>query len=373
MAVKCYECEYCKNKFKKETYLTKHQKNAKYCLSIQKENKYKQKILKEVEIEVVQSDIISDLEKKKINDIHETFLEFENSKLELEDEYNTNISNILEKQNLKNNIEEYYSIEKSKIDKLQELYALFEKNKILIEEKYQNLILEENKNWKDDLKKEKFKELESSFDLIKNKINNLIDTSEDIDKAQDTLNQFIFNLNEHLVFNENEVVTEGVTEGTNEVISEGVTEGDSEVVTEGANEGVSEGVTEGDSEVVTEGVSEGVSDYNPPNNDLENKLLYHLIVLLQEQKLSKDNLLYIIVELMKYINNFDVKGTDKKSFILYILRNFIDTNEDDIENKEDMKRFLTIFSNDFVDIVSAISDKKLRIKIKKSCFFPLCF
>ena len=335
MELKYYECEYCKNKFKKETYLLKHQKNAKYCLSIQKG---KEKLLKK--IEVVQSDIISELEKKKLNQIHDSFLEFENSKLELENEYNTNISNILEKQNLKNNIEEYYSIEKSKIDKLQELYALFEKNKFSIEEKYQNLIFEENKNWKDDLKKEKIKELESSFDLIKNKINNLIDTSEDVDKSQDKLNQFIFNLNEYLALNESEVSEVVVPEGVSEV---------SEV---------------SESEVV---------DYTPPNNDLENKLLYHLIVLLQEQKLSKDNLLYIIVELMKYINNFDVKGTDKKSFILYILKNFIDTNEDDIQNKEDMKRFLTIFSNDFVDIVSAISDKKLRIKLKKSCFFPLCF
>lgn len=354
MKLKYYECEYCKNKFKKETYLLKHQKNAKYCLSIQKG---KEKLLKEVQ--VVQSDIISELEKKKLNEIHDSFLEFENNKLELENEYNTNISNILEKQNLKNNIEEYYSIEKNKIDKLQELYALFEKNKFSIEEKYQNLILEENKNWKDDLKKEKIKELESSFDLIKNKINNLIDTSEDVDKAQDTLNQFIFNLNEYLTLNETEV-----SEVSEVVVSEGVTEISEVVVSEGKSE-VSE------TEVSEAEVSE--VDYTPPNNDVENKLLYHLIVLLQEQKLSKDNLLYIIVELMKYINNFDVKGTDKKSFILYILRNFIDTNEDEIQNKEDMKRFLTIFSNDFVDIVSAISDKKLRIKLKKSCFFPLCF
>lgn len=354
MELKYYECEYCKNKFKKETYLLKHQKNAKYCLSIQKG---KEKLLKEVQ--VVQSDIISELEKKKLNEIHDSFLEFENNKLELENEYNTNISNILEKQNLKNNIEEYYSIEKNKIDKLQELYALFEKNKFSIEEKYQNLILEENKNWKDDLKKEKIKELESSFDLIKNKINNLIDTSEDVDKAQDTLNQFIFNLNEYLTLNETEV-----SEVSEVVVSEGVTEISEVVVSEGKSE-VSE------TEVSEAEVSE--VDYTPPNNDVENKLLYHLIVLLQEQKLSKDNLLYIIVELMKYINNFDVKGTDKKSFILYILRNFIDTNEDEIQNKEDMKRFLTIFSNDFVDIVSAISDKKLRIKLKKSCFFPLCF
>jgi len=355
MELKYYECEYCKNKFKKETYLLKHQKNAKYCLSIQKG---KEKLLKEVE--VVQSDIISELEKKKLNEIHDSFLEFENNKLELENEYNTNISNILEKQNLKNNIEEYYSIEKNKIDKLQELYALFEKNKFSIEEKYQNLIFEENKNWKDDLKKEKIKELESSFDLIKNKINSLIDTSEDVDKSQDKLNQFIFNLNEYLTLNETEV-----SEVSEVVVSEGVSEISEVVVSESKSE---------ESEVSETEVSEAeVVEYTPPNNDVENKLLYHLIVLLQEQKLSKDNLLYIIVELMKYINNFDVKGTDKKSFILYILKNFIDTNEDDIQNKEDMKRFLTIFSNDFVDIVSAISDKKLRIKLKKSCFFPLCF
>lgn len=332
MNSKYYECEYCKNKFKKEAYLSKHQKNTKYCLSIQEKNKNSQDEREVEEFEPIKINIVSDLEKKRLNEIHESFLEFEDSKLKLENEYNTNISNILEKQDLKNNIDEYYSIEKNKINKLQNLYSLFEKNKLSIEEKYENLILEENKNWKEELKEEKIKELESNFDLIKNKINNLIDISEDIDDTQDILNQFIFNLNEHLNLNESETESEGEDKKLTYV-----------------------------------------EDNYIPNKDIENKLLYHLIVLLQDQKLNKDTLMYIIVELMKYINNFNIKGKEKKSYILYILRNFIDTNEDDIENKEDMKSFLTIFSNDFIDIISAISDKKIRIKLKTSCFFPLCF
>lgn len=336
MELNYYECEYCKNKFKKETYLAKHQKNAKYCLNIRNKIKNGQEIIEEVKnLELIQDDNITKLENQKLNEIHDSFLEFENNKLLLENEYNINISNILDKQDLKNNIEEYYSIEKNKITKLQELYCLFEKNKICIEEKYQNFILEENKNWKGELKQKKIKELESSFDSIKNKINILIDTTEDIDHAQDILNQFIFNLNLNL--------------------------GDG---------------AEGDDKKL----SSTEDNYKPfdkledrQNEDIENKLLYHLIILLQDQKLKKDTLLYIIVELMKYINNFDIKGEEKKSSILYILTHFIDTNDDDIENKEDMKKFLSIFSNNFIDIISAISDKKIRIKLKKSCFFPLCF
>ena len=109
------------------------------------------------------------------------------------------------------------------------------------------------------------------------------------------------------------------------------------------------------------------------NEEVENKLLYHLVLLLQDQKINNETLMYIIVELMKHMNNYQIKGQDKKSCILFILRNFINTNNGDIVNKEDIKIFTDKYLEEFINIVSALSDKKIRIKLKKNCFIPLCF
>ena len=83
--------------------------------------------------------------------------------------------------------------------------------------------------------------------------------------------------------------------------------------------------------------------------------------------------MYIVVKLMKYMNTYQIKGRDKKDSILFVLKNFINTNEDDINNKEDILMFIDKFLVEFINIISAISDKKIVIKQKKRCFFRLCF
>ena len=98
-----------------------------------------------------------------------------------------------------------------------------------------------------------------------------------------------------------------------------------------------------------------------------------MILLLQDQKISNNTLMYIIIELMKHMNNYSIKGKDKKECILFILKNFVNTNNRDISNKEDILLFIDKFLDNFIDIISLISDKKIRIKIKRNCFLPICF
>ena len=83
--------------------------------------------------------------------------------------------------------------------------------------------------------------------------------------------------------------------------------------------------------------------------------------------------MYIIVELMKHMNNYEIKGNQKKDSIVFILKNFINTNSRDIINKENIQLFIDIFLEEFINIISAISTKKIQIKPKKNCFFPICF
>ena len=208
MEINYYICQYCKKKFKKESYLSKHQKNTKYCLTIQQKKENERELENTIQnlqnakvglnneiMEIIvdnQDEIINnktdELEKMMIDEVHDAFLEFENKKILVEDEYNSHLSLLLNN-NLKNNMGEYYETEKNKINKIQEMYFLFEKNKLDIEEKYNNLILQEEQKddntWKEELKKDKLKDLEDKFNSYKDKIINLIDEAKVIDDVKD--------------------------------------------------------------------------------------------------------------------------------------------------------------------------------------------
>ena len=379
-------CKYCKKIFKKEIYLIKHQKNAKYCVIIQKKIAEKeveksiqnlQTVKEEINDEIrdllnTNGDLIvnnsGELEKNKIDEIHNVYLLAENDKILVENEYNLQVSTILEKGDIKHNLEEYYTLEKSKISKLQDIYSQFENKKLEIQKKYDSVILEEKlyeeeekfkdkkDTWKESFKKIKIKELENTFEKIKNKIIILVDDVKDIKNIEEISNNKIFKVNEFLEFNDN------ISEEKNEDDVE-------ESIFKDSNSNISYDSLQ-DSKI---NPKKRKQKFKRENEDTENKLLYHLILLLQDQKINNETLMYIVVELMKYMNNYQIKGKDKKNSILFILKNFINTNNNDISNKEDILIFIDKFLDEFVNIISAISDKKIKIKQKTSCFFPLCF
>ena len=391
------ECQYCKKTFKKDIYLAKHQKNAKYCVIIQKKIAEKeveksiqnlQTVKEEINDEIrdllnTNGDLIvnnsGELEKNKIDEIHSIYLLAENDKILVENEYNLQVSIILEKGDIKHNLEEYYTLEKSKICKLQDIYSQFENKKLEIQKKYDSVILEEKlyeeeekfkdkkDTWKESFKKIKIKELENTFEKIKNKIIILVDDVKDIENIEEILNNKIFKINKFLEFNDNisEEKNEDDAKDSNSNISEEKNEDD--VKESNSN------ISYDSSQNSKNNLKKRKQKFKRENEDTENKLLYHLILLLQDQKINNETLMYIVVELMKYMNNYQIKGKDKKNSILFILKNFINTNNNDISNKEDILIFIDKFLDEFVNIISAISDKKIRIKQKASCFIPLFF
>jgi len=369
------ECRYCKKTFKKDSYLAKHQKTAKYCIIIQKKIAgndiedsiqnlmiAKDSINKEIDemedINVSTLNNLEELEKKKIDEIHSLYLNFEKEKISIENEYNSNTSSFMSNNNIHNSLNDYYNLDKIKILKLHNIYTEFENKKKEVQDKYDNIIQEEKqyeeeekrKNdsiWKEVLKTEKLKQLEDTFELIKNKIITIIDTAEDIKNISEILTNKIFKLNDILELNEetNTIPVKNIVNVKDNIPNE---------FREDNNKNKKQRLKR-------------------QNEEIENKLLYHLVLLLQDQKINNDTLMYIIVELMKHMNNYQIKGQDKKSSILFILRNFINTNNGDIINKEDIKIFTDKYLEEFINIVSALSDKKIRIKLKKNCFLPICF
>ena len=320
------ECQYCKKTFKKDIYLAKHQKNAKYCVIIQKKIAEKeveksiqnlQTVKEEINDEIrdllnTNGDLIvnnsGELEKNKIDEIHNVYLLAENDKILVENEYNLQVSTILEKGDIKHNLEEYYTLEKSKISKLQDIYSQFENKKLEIQKKYDSVILEEKlyeeeekfkdkkDTWKESFKKIKIKELENTFEKIKNKIIILVDDVKDIKNIEEISNNKIFKVNEFLEFNDN------ISEEKNEDDVE-------ESIFKDSNSNISYDSLQ-DSKI---NPKKRKQKFKRENEDTENKLLYHLILLLQDQKINNETLMYIVVELMKYMNNYQIKGKDKKN------------------------------------------------------------
>ena len=369
------ECRYCKKTFKKDSYLAKHQKTAKYCIIIQKKiaekdiedsiqnlMNAKESINKELNDleEVNEFNNLEELEKKKIDEIHSLYLDFEKEKINIENEYKSKAASIIDNINIQNNLEEYYNLDKIKIKKLNDMYLEFETKKKEVQDKYNSIIQEEkqyeeeeklknNNIWKEVLKTEKLKQLEDTFELIKKKVITIIDTTEDIKNISEILTNKIFKLNDILELNHQaKIETTHIKNNTKVECDYTFSKSETQDKTKKQR-------------------------LKRENEEVENKLLYHLVLLLQDQKINNETLMYIIVELMKHMNNYQIKGQDKKSCILFILRNFINTNNGDIVNKEDIKIFTDKYLEEFINIVSALSDKKIRIKLKKNCFIPLCF
>ena len=369
------ECRYCKKTFKKDSYLAKHQKTAKYCIIIQKKiaekdiedsiqnlMNAKESINKELNDleEVNEFNNLEELEKKKIDEIHSLYLDFEKEKINIENEYKSKAASIIDNINIQNNLEEYYNLDKIKIKKLNDMYLEFETKKKEVQDKYNSIIQEEkqyeeeeklknNNIWKEVLKTEKLKQLEDTFELIKKNVITIIVTTEEIKHISEILTNKIFKLNDILELNHQaKIETTHIKNNTKVECDNTFSKSETQDKTKKQR-------------------------LKRENEEVENKLLYHLVLLLQDQKINNETLMYIIVELMKHMNNYQIKGQDKKSCILFILRNFINTNNGDIVNKEDIKIFTDKYLEEFINIVSALSDKKIRIKLKKNCFIPLCF
>ena len=107
--------------------------------------------------------------------------------------------------------------------------------------------------------------------------------------------------------------------------------------------------------------------------EIVDKLVHHIKILLNDFKINNKNILYILVELMKFIDNFNIENLDKKKLIIYCLKKFISENTDYVENKSEIKTLINSFIDDLIDISISIATKKIKLKRKNSIFFPICF
>ena len=104
--------------------------------------------------------------------------------------------------------------------------------------------------------------------------------------------------------------------------------------------------------------------------NIENEIYTHIKDIVSENPgMIYTNLIYIITELMKFIENFNTEGADKKQIIIQSIKKFlIDQNM----NSEETDMILDTVCPELIDILLLVDKRKIIIRKKLNCFFPFC-
>jgi hypothetical protein len=347
-----YICIFCNNEFKTEDYIKKHQKTSKYCMNIQKVNLQKQNdeliiklknTNKELEDEIQKKNILIKSVKQELDNEIQKLINENNNKLEIQNEFKKKIDD----KNYKYKTQlEYNSDLDSSIKKLRE-------EKIRIELDIKKTIEENNGKLQTEL---------TNKQLLEKKINEKINIDFNLQKIIEDYNKYLQK--------EIELKIENMVKQINDEINKerqsnniGIDKIQKEIIDIPNNTIYDEKLT-----------NNTIEDCSISNNypELISNVLNHLELFLNENKIGSNNILYITIELMKFVDNFYIKNMDKKQIITYVLKSFINNQKTIIQDSEHINVFVNKYLSDFIDIGISIAGKKLQIKNKKSCFFPIC-
>jgi uncharacterized LabA/DUF88 family protein len=95
----------------------------------------------------------------------------------------------------------------------------------------------------------------------------------------------------------------------------------------------------------------------------------HIKIILPNHSFEFKNYLHIMIDLMKFVENFYVSNIDKKNIVLDTFNEFMIEYDEKIQ--EEFKINFKYISSSFVDIVISLDNKELFIKQKKKvCCLP---
>jgi hypothetical protein len=101
-------------------------------------------------------------------------------------------------------------------------------------------------------------------------------------------------------------------------------------------------------------------------NEKEKQLLYHLKFLLSIGNVSlSGNMIYVITQMMKFVEKFSLNGEEKKELILSTLKKYI-YNVDLHLSEQDY--ILTTICPELIDILISVDTRKIKIRKQFKCF-----
>ena len=76
------------------------------------------------------------------------------------------------------------------------------------------------------------------------------------------------------------------------------------------------------------------------------------------------NIIFIITELMKFIDNYHIKGQDKKKVIVMTIKRYLED-----ENYPNIDYIVNTICPELIDILVNVDKRKITIKKRISCCF----
>ena len=99
-----------------------------------------------------------------------------------------------------------------------------------------------------------------------------------------------------------------------------------------------------------------------------NKVYNHLKIILSVNSFDTKNIVHIVTELVKFVDVFYIKGSDKKQIILDAIKSFL-TNEN--YSEENINFIVNTVCSDLIDILITV-DKRKVVLTKKAYCSPWC-
>ena len=115
-----------------------------------------------------------------------------------------------------------------------------------------------------------------------------------------------------------------------------------------------------------------LDDDDPYENktSLQKKINYKLRLTTVMNNISPTkNIIFIITELMKYIDNFDLSGEDKKTIIISSIKSFLIHEK---INEQDINFIVNTVCPELIDILISVDKRDITIKKQEICFLPWC-
>ena len=104
--------------------------------------------------------------------------------------------------------------------------------------------------------------------------------------------------------------------------------------------------------------------------NLEDTIFEHLKDIVSENPdMIYTNLIFVIKELMKFVENFNSKGFDKKDLIIKSIKKFLEYEH---MNTEETDVILDTVCPELIDILLLVDKRKIIIRKKLNCFLPFC-
>ncbi len=392
-------CEFCNNSFK-DTYLTKHKKTAKYCIELQKSKNLDTNNSIKNERDILSLDNNTDKEIIINNDINNDInnkIDNEEIKTEINVENNVKISDIenLNQKilNMENNIKNIYNNLKIKEDisdtaieyiyKMNKIQNMLEIQSVKINEiinkkvsdpiqspvSFQDISLQSNKSTQVNFDKNldlnnnlKFgNELSNNLekDISNTNISNENITPQiTIPNSLDSIPQIINPVNDLKDSDNTEIQNTSQNTNNTPQNTNNTPQNNIEI----------RSVDTSDEDLSIMSDSENLTDEEKREFDeIEKQLFHHLKLVLGDKKLDLSNIINIVIDLMKFIDYFNIVNKNKKEIILYTIKKYFNQ----IDNNEIHNQFLDMLPS-MIDMFISIDKKKIKIrKPKLSCMFPM--